>query len=814
MLIRPASRLLCGAALAATQPAFAQTTSETPPVASTGTANESATGGDIIVTAQKRAERLQDVPVAITAVSAEKLLDKGVTDTTNLTQVSPSLTYTQGSNPSNSTFRIRGIGTQVFGQGGESSVSTVIDGVVMARQAQGFTDLGDIQRIEVLRGPQGTLFGKNATGGVINIVTADPSQVLTGRINASIAEKGEYHVNGSISAPINQIFAFRVSGFYNKDDGYLQNVVLNHKVNGYESYGFSGKLSADLGRLNLLASASYDHYTGTCCQSVFIRSDSAALNTLMKPVVAGPNNTQVGSNLDVLTRTTSEIYSLKGTFDVSDKAQITSISAYQHYYFFNNQDVDNINTSPPIFAGGNGAAPFYAAFDINGGPVNLRQFSQELRIGSTGQNRFNYTVGGYYERLHLYRAFTRETVLCPTANPLNRGLAIGAPCVAPVGAAGHHHAVLDSEQYAAFANFDYNLVGGLKLLAGLRAQHQSMQVTGAQDATSPIPGDLPAFSGPTLTSGTSKGSDSVVTYKVGAQYEFNRHAQIYATYGTGYKGQSIGTEYNQTFNNNPVVQPETVKAVELGFKGSTADRKLTVALAVFDAKYRNLQVQANKSDSSTGTILFVTTNAGHAETKGVELEATLRPDDHFSVSIGAAYTYARFDANGLACPLQYQAAFVTIPVGGTQPVNSCFKQIASNGTTSGAQQNVRNGILPNTPAWKINVNPHYERPVGGGLDGFVDLNLAFQSKVNFALEQDPITVQPAYATVDLAIGVRPQDKGFSASIFVKNLTNQRYYTSIAHAFEATAATATPNNLSGFLPKGAFRYVGASLGYKF
>jgi len=775
---------------------------------------DEAAPGEIIVTAQKRAERLQDVPLAITAVSAETLENKGITDTKNLAAVAPSLTYTQGNNPSNSTFRIRGIGTQVFGQGGESSVSTVIDGVVLARQGQGFADLADIERIEVLRGPQGTLFGKNATGGVISVVTADPGRELAGKITASVAEQGEYHIRGTVTAPLGEAVSARLSGFYNNDDGYIRNVALKRKTNGYESWGMRGKLMFDLGSLNLLLSGDYDKNTASCCQQVAIRTDNANLAKLQLPVVAGPHNTQVSSNLDTVSDTESQVYFLRGKYDLGG-AEITSITAYQKWKFNNNVDVDALYTPAPIFTGGNGAAPQYAQFEVNGGPVNLHQVSQELRIGSTGDNRFNYTVGLYYEDLHLLREFTRRIVTCPTANALNAGLTVGAVCPAPAGSSGSHHAVLDSQQYAAFGQFDFRLTDGLKALAGFRAQHQKMKVDGHQIAGPAFAGDAAMFSGGSLTSGVTRASDDAFTYKLGLQYEFSRNAQAYLTYGTGYKGQSLGTEFNQTFNNNPVVEPEKVKAWEIGFKGSTADRTLSFAVAAFLADYRNLQVQANRSDQSTGNFLFVVTNAGKAQTKGIELEATVRPDDHFSVAMSAVYVRARFDADGIACPLQFQNTAPTIAFGAATPINTCYRATAQNGSVSGRVQDVRGGILPNTPEWRVNLNPRYETPVGSTMLGYLDFNLAFQSDVGFALEQDPLLQQDGYVTMDATIGVRPDGgKGLSASLWVKNLGEQRYYTGMGHGSTLTAQNLTPNNLTGFLPKTAFRTFGATVGYSF
>ncbi|MBT2186088.1 TonB-dependent receptor [Sphingobium nicotianae] len=769
--------------------------------------------GEIIVTAQKRSERLQDVPVAITAVTGDALLNRGIADTKNLTQVAPSLTFGQGNNPNNSSFRVRGIGTSVFGIGSEASVSVVMDGVVMARGAQGFADLADIERIEVLRGPQGTLFGKNATAGVISVVTARPSKTLSGSVNASVAEMGEYRVNGTVSAPISDVVGVRLSGFYNNDDGYYYNVAQKKKINGFESWGVRGKLEFDLGDLNLLGMASYSENNGTCCQSALIRSDNANLSTLIGPVVARPFNREVVSNGDNVSRTNQAIFSLEGSYDLG-AATITSLTAYQKYNFYAGFDVDGINNATPIYTGGNGLAPYYANYDVNAGPFDLKQFSQELRLASSGSNRFNYVVGLYYDQLTGNRSFGRRIVTCPTSIAANQGLALGATCPSPRGSSGSANSHLEATQYAAFGQIDYRLVGGLKAIAGIRVQHQSLWVYGAQDVAPLVVGDTPMFSGATLTSGRTDASDDAVTGRAGLQYEFNRHAQAYATFSHGYKGQSLGTEFNQTFNNNAIVEPETVNAYEIGFKGSTSNRVLTVAIAAFLADYKNLQVQANKSDNSTGTFLFVVTNAGTSQTKGIEIETTLRPTEELSIQSSFAYVHGRFDANGLACPLNLQAAAVTVPFGGVQPNNTCFRQASSTGTLSGNQQNVRNGILPVTPEWRFSINPRYEKPVSSNMIAYVDLNFAWQSKVNFALEQDQLAIQKAYATLDATIGIRPADKGLRASIWVKNAFDQNYYSSLGRFTTLTSNTVTPNNILGFMPKSALRYFGASIGYSF
>lgn len=778
--------------------------------------NEGADQSVIIVTSQKREERLQDVPLAVTAVSGDALAEQNITETTALTRIAPSLTYTQGNNPSNSTFRIRGIGTAVFGQGTETSVATVIDGVVLARQAQGFTDLGDIERVEVLRGPQGTLFGKNATAGVINIVTRRPSAELTGRVGATVAGMGEYHLNGGLSGPLSDNIGFRVSGYYNDDAGYIFNHATNSKVNGYETYGFNGKLEFELGDLNLLAGASYYHNVADCCVQVAIRTVNSDLARLQNPVVAGPDNDEVNTNLGIYSFTESQIYSLEANYDLG-AATITSISAIQRFKSDNNFDVDGLNTSVPIYMGGNGTAPSYGQFDVNGGPFDLNQFTQELRIGSNGDNVLNYVVGVFYSDLGLNRSFVRRIVSCPTSLVANQGLAIGAVCPSPTGSSGSHQARLDGSHVAAFGQVDYEVSEGLTLIGGLRIQHEKLSASGSQNAAPLVVGDTPMFSGATLTSGTTTTSDDAITGRAGVQYDFS-DGQAYATYTRGYKGQSLGTEFNQTFNNNPVVAPENVNAYEVGIKGTTADGLLRYALAAFQADYTNLQVQANRSDNATGNFLFVVTNAGKARTRGIEFESTLMPTDNFSVDFNVTYIEGRFDADGLACPLANRVGTPLITVGQAAPFNTCVRVQSLNGSgatvTSGPTQFVRDGVLPNTPEWRIGVSPRYEQDLGDDFSLFVDLNLNYQSEVTYSLEQDPGLVQGDYFLANLTLGVRPQDRGFSASVFIKNLFDQRYYGTVGTGTSLTSQSLTPGNLTAFRPKDSFRYLGASIGYTF
>lgn len=248
MALRSSGGLFGGVAamaiMAASAPAFAQ--AAPPPAGQDNAQDAGQVDGEIVVTAEKRSRRLQDVPLAVTALSGDALVSAQVNSAGGLAALVPSLTYTQNTSPLNNNVRVRGIGTVLFSAGIESSVSFVTDGVVMARQGQGFNDLIDVERVEVLRGPQGVLFGKNATAGVINVVTKAPSERFEGSADLTIAELGEYRLRGTVSGPLAEGIRGRLTGFYTKDNGWATNEVTGRRVFGTEDFGLRGKLAFDV----------------------------------------------------------------------------------------------------------------------------------------------------------------------------------------------------------------------------------------------------------------------------------------------------------------------------------------------------------------------------------------------------------------------------------------------------------------------------------------------------------------------------------------------------------------------------------------
>lgn len=756
---------------------------------------------EVVVTAQKREERLQDVPVAVTALSGEQLANAGINDTASLTNLTPSLTFTEGAHPANKNFRIRGIGTAVFGQGLEPSVSVVVDGIVLARAAQGFSDLADIERVEVLRGPQGTLFGKNSIGGVVNVVTKRPSTAFEADMDVTVAEENEYRVRGSVSGPLSESVGARLTGYYNDVDGHIRNVVANRDVNGHEDLGFRGKLEWDpTDRLNLLFMADYRENDTTCCSSQMISVVNPLLAQLVSPVVASFNNRDEADNRIATSSTEQATFSVEANYEL-DALTLTSLSAYQDFFVENDQPVDRLNTPVPLYL-----PVTNGSFDINDGSIDIQQFTQEFRVTSPGQQAFNYVAGLYFLDMDLDRGFERRVGNCaPGGAPAQ----FGQPCIVPqFRSQAGFLANTTTRNVALFGQTDFALVGNLSGLAGARFQYEEITYDGRRTADRVVAGDLP-LPGFSPSSGSGKSDDTVLTGKLGLQYEFSVNAQTYLTWSTGYKGAGYEVEFATIFEDQEPIKPEEAKAWELGYKAQLFDGLLSLNTALFHAEYEDLQVQANRGNPDLGIVRFATTNAGSATTQGVEIELAFRPLGGLSLSGGATYLDSSVDIDGLNCPLSVQAAAPVLV--GAHPINQCYRPAAA----ANPIQNVRDGSLPSSPKWRGNVTARYDFDVpGSNWSSFVQLAANAQSKMNFVIEQDPLTVHDSYTIVDASIGLRDQSQRYRLTLFVKNLFDEHYLTSMARATTLTTASVTPDNLTGTVPKEANRYFGATFGVSF
>ncbi|SEN67689.1 iron complex outermembrane recepter protein [Sphingomonas gellani] len=756
--------------------------------------------GDIVVTAQKRTERLVQVPLAVTAITGDALATQQINETNSLTRAIPSLSYQAGNNPGNNSFRIRGVGTQLFSLGVEAAVAVVTDGVVAPRQAQGFADLADLERVEVLRGPQGTLFGKNATAGVINIVTARPAREFGGRVDGTIAEDGEYRVKGTVTGPLTDTLRARLSSFYNHVGGFIENAATGNDTNGQKSWGVRGKLEWDATpNLNLLLTGDHNETRADCCSRVPVRIVTPAVQALLGSITASPGNRMVSNDDASFFDTNTTVASLQANWDLGP-ATVTSISAFQRFTESDQFEPDQIASDPVRYVG---AFP-YSQWNQNASQFQYNNYSQELRLGSNGTRDLTYVVGVFYNRLDLARQYNRRRQRCAAGT-------LGQPCTVTSADSSGFNGTFRSDNLAGFGQVDWRVAGGLHAIGGLRYQYEKQTVTGT--VFGPLVTGDALFPGTVINSGTRSRDDRALTGRAGLRYEVNRNLQFYGTYTRGYKAFALDLDVSTNFATQTGIAPEHVNAYELGAKWLAPGGMFDINAALFRSDFTNLQVQALVTDVAAGTFQTVLANAGKSRSQGFEIEATMRPSSNFTVAANFTLLDATIDVPGQSCPIQVQSSATVYT--SNFPTNSCYiRRQTVNGVTTSSNPiiDVVGGNLPATPRYRVGLTPRYEHDIGGW-SAFVQVGINYQSEVNFALNQDPLLVQKGYALVDGSIGFHDADNRYNLTFFVRNLFDEHYFTQLNHG-TILATTANPNDLWANVSKDADRYVGATFGVRF
>jgi len=754
------ARILTGASIAAlSSAALAQATptqtanpQDSAPHGAEQANPQNADMGEVVVTAQKRAQRVQDVPVAVQVVTGDQLQGQGVRQFTDLTRATPSLLIRPSEQPVNNSVSVRGIGTFAFSPSVEPSVAVQIDDVPVQFLARAFADLSDIERIEVLRGPQSTLYGRSASAGLINIVTQGPTSTLTGRIGGLVTNDREYSLNAAISGPLTSNLGFRVSGNYDKWDGNVRNLFNGDRVNGFRTLSLRGKLVWDpTSTLNLTLQGGYIDGKTTIGRPFIRVSPNARLrgNAAYGPSVFAPgvtfsdDNRDVVNNIDSGTDYSDYSASLRASLDLGF-ASLMSITAYDKFRQFDILDQDE--------------SAIAALDNRQFGTFRTHSWSQEFRLVSPSRNAFRYTLGLFYSDLELSRVFQRG----------------------PFFSIANWYATNGTRQYAAFGQLEYDLPTGTTLIGGLRVGKGKIDYTfidhAAADAT---------FAG--------ADSENYETYKAGVQQRITPDMMAFLTFATGHKGQAydIGTGFNLVRQNSGPVNPETSKDWQLGVKSQWLDRRVTLNVTLFDTRFKNFQAQGIETLAG-GTINFRLANVGRLKTRGIEVEGSVRVASELNLSGGVTY----------------DDAVIT-----SFPLAQCYPgQTAAQGCTGSPSRQNLTGFRPaQAPEWKASFNADFTPHLTQSLDGIVQLAYSYQSKINFSISQDPQTAQPGYGIVNLSAGIRQPDRKWEVVAFVNNLFNKHYFSNMADSFgNQGSALATQS----YLPRDFRRYAGVRASYKF
>ena len=553
--------------------------------------------GEIVVTAQKRAENAQDVPISIQSMSSDALAKIGAARLQDIEFAAPSLSFGDGSEQGRT--GIRGIIDYSRSAGYDSRVGIYVDGVYYSRSWMNNQTLLGISQVDVLRGPQGTLFGKNTDAGVIAISTIRPSRELNGQVEAEVGNFGLTRFAGRVNVPLSDAWAFQIAATKLDSDGYYRNTLLDKKNMGVDSAAVRGQLrfhpDSDV---DLLLTGDYAD------------DDNTTLHYTYKPA-AGTDPYSFRSYYDDHAARRSGGLSLSADFGLAGGFDLTAISAWRkgrQIIGFNNET---------------GATPFLTA-RFN---ALTEQFSQELRIASPKWDVFDFVAGLYY--------FHQKNNDRPTND---WGVGVGffpAPLGAYAGRQTRVLAIVSTDSYGAFVHANVRVTDRIELTGGMRYTWEKKSL---DNLTTYDP--LGALNMP-LNGYSDDFGRGMFTPKGGINFKVNRDLLLFASVGRGFKSGGFNVEATSAtqFATGLRFRPETVTSYEAGMKAEFLDRKARLNVTGFYQKFKDFQV-FTFTNVQIGGVTYSTTslsNAGAVTSKGIESEFTLAPVEGLTLS--ATYTY-------------------------------------------------------------------------------------------------------------------------------------------------------------------------------
>lgn len=770
---------------------------------------------DIVVTAQKRAQNVQDAPLSVTAVSGDRLTSVGIATVQELNRIDPALQIGQAAGTV-TTF-IRGIGNPVATAGNEASVPVYIDDVYFIRAAVPFFDLASVERVEVLKGPQGTLFGRNASGGVISIYTKDPSQNAELEARLGYANYQTMDAKLYLNMPITENLAANISASYhNQDKGWGKNRTLVDPFNtslGYlpsnddywkgRSFSTRGKILWE--PVDGLSVKLIGYYQNSWNQiGIYARPFPGTVGGSPDPAHNGFGNSgnfPVPSQelpplgfYDVALGSTQKMYDKSEGYGFSGRidyelgfADIVSITAYRK----NNE----------LYASAGNYSPYdWARYDLN---IVDNQFSQEFQLTSKAGSPVNWIAGLYY--LNADGGFDPTTIYGP---------GIQALLVESINIRGEQNV----KSYAAFGQLTYPITDNTNVTGGLR--YTTDRVAGRGTTTTMFIPELPfllqnvpavagAFGAPAGTvfdaatanavvagaqtpvdnvpgGGVARKTFKKLTWKASIDHKFNDDMMVYANYSRGYKAG--------TFNTLPLDQaeplsPEVVDAYEIGFKTELADRRIRLNGALFWNDISKPQVQAQRNG------LVFLKNAGSARTKGAELDLTAVAAEGLTLRLAGTYLIAKFrdfpDAPSY-CPNPQVDAVACQALTPNMPL--------APGNLNTIMVDASGNYMPYASKWKFSGGFSYDRNFADDSKITLDVNANWSDKFNW--DADNVIKEPSHLLLDGSVSFTPAAaEHLTFRFWMKNITGEKFninYYAQDSGSAFSSAPGTPRTYGGEL----------------
>ncbi len=730
--------------------------------------------GSVTVTAQKVEENLQSVPIAVTSVPGGLLESSGTGSLEKIGDLVPSVTFRKGTTNANSALVMRGVGTISFSIAAEPSVSTVVDGIVLSRSGQSFIDLVDVDRIEVLRGPQGSLFGKNASAGLINIVSKGGASAPEGELSAAYFEGDEYRLRGTVAGPLSADGSLtgRVTGFYSEFDGNIRNKFDGDLINGFQHQGVRGILDYDAGTSRYRLIADYFKADDDCCAEVTGVS-RGVLDPELGFLVSGEDTRIVNHNLVTESLDDQTSLTASGDWDIFGDHTFSLIGGWRKW---ENTEIREGDFLPRAVVG---TAELH---DI--GLVETDQYSLEARLTSPQDQALRYQVGAFVWQSENAQDFTRDVISC-AASTLPVDPATGRrPCnladtAATLFPTATSRSDVTVENMAVFGQADYDLTEKLTLTAGLRFTQDELEYTHTRapgvNAATGLPATGPGVSGSpaggTLASGgngtnTSAGdsSNDNISGKLVAAYQATDNMMLYGSYTRGYKGPAFNVFFNHTAPVNAVpIDEETSDSFEVGFKSRLWADRVQFNTALFSATYDGFQ--ANNFVLLNGAVVTNLTNAGQVETQGFEADLVALLFEGLTARASVAYA------------------------------DATVKEFNPNPLTNAPD--ARDGTrLPLAPEWSWSAGLDYEREILAH-PVYFSTNYAYTGDQFSDLgEGGPLE---SYGILNASLGVSDPEDRFRLTFHVRNLLDESY---------VLLNTSAGQRLH--IPRDADRYVGVTL----
>ncbi len=731
---------------------------------------------EVIVTAQKREQSLQDVPLSVAAFSGEALRESGIKDVFDLQVNAPGLTIDQNQNATTSNFSIRGIGTGGNNFGQESSVGLYVDGIYRSRQSSMISQLVDMDSVEVLRGPQGTLFGRNTLSGAVQFKTAAPDFEGTGFLEATAGNYDLLNLSGAKSFTlIEDVLAVRLTGFSSERDGWIKNIAPansdDDKIFDRDRWGWRAQaLWTPTEELTVRVIIDDSELDEVCCGTTvtFDNNRPSAIDGTpgSDSLLADPANNatfisesqvfdnDVAYSFNPVSQSEDSGISIQADYDIGDYT-LTSISAWREFNSFDEIDADFTDLD--------------ALTDTN--DAKQEAFSQELRVTFIGE-RWNYVAGAYY----FTQTLDTESVLTfGEQTTLVASNFAGIPLPASFFPAGDFATDIneqDHESWALFGQFDYQLTDSLTLTAGLRYSDENKKLDTLYLESSTAGGFfLPQFAATFSREDTQEEiNDDQVTGTIKLSYFVNNDIMVYASYGKGYKAGGTNTDridpaFEQVFD------AETTDSYEIGMKAEFPEQALRLNVALYMADVDDFQV-----GTFTGSG-FNLQNAATVETWGGEVELTWQPTDTTTVTAGYAKAVADFDE------FQFGNCWAATPfrLGIPDPGGRVLDE-------NGNPRPIGPGDDPFSPTFcdrsggRLGTNPEDFLALGvrqdfrlsDSISGFGLLEYTYTGDMVLDQSNDPLSEQSPYDLWNLRVGLYFEQHDIEVTAWGRNIFDEEY----------------------------------------